>query len=318
MLLDSTCNIRCRGVYKVKRCDMTAPTVGELLMVTVVLASSLNVHRGIQSVSGSVVDTHNYWEQPFSQPYFDNSTRREVTTTVGQSAYLHCRVRNLGDRAVSWIRKRDLHILTVGILTYTNDQRFQSLHSDGTDEWTLKISSPQLRDSGTYECQVSTEPKISQAFKLNVVVSKAKIVGNPELFIKSGSDINLTCVVLQTPDPPSFIYWYRGAHVVNYSQRGGISVVTEKQTRTSRLLIARALPADSGNYTCSPSSSDSASVLVHVLNGEHPAAMQHGNSSSGTVTRLLPTLLLVFCHFIQFISDMNMSETKDNVLLIRR
>lgn len=100
------------------------------------------------------------------------------------------------------------------------------------------------------------------------IVSKAKIVGNPELFIKSGSDINLTCVVLQTPDPPSFIYWYRGANVVNYSQRGGISVVTEKQTRTSRLLIARALPADSGNYTCSPSSSDSASVLVHVLNGE--------------------------------------------------
>jgi len=92
-----------------------------------------------------------------------------MTTTVGQSAYLHCRVRNLGDRAVSWIRKRDLHILTVGILTYTNDQRFQSLHSDGTDEWTLKVSSPQVRDSGTYECQVSTEPKISQAFRLNVV-----------------------------------------------------------------------------------------------------------------------------------------------------
>jgi hypothetical protein len=92
-----------------------------------------------------------------------------MTTTVGQSAYLHCRVRNLGDRAVSWIRKRDLHILTVGILTYTNDQRFQSLHSDGSDEWTLKVSSPQVRDSGTYECQVSTEPKISQAFRLNVV-----------------------------------------------------------------------------------------------------------------------------------------------------
>lgn len=101
-----------------------------------------------------------------------------------------------------------------------------------------------------------------------ISVSKAKILGNPELYIKSGSDINLTCVVLQTPEPPSFIYWYQGGHVVNYSQRGGINVVTEKQTRTSRLLIARALPADSGNYTCAPSSSDSASVVVHVLNGE--------------------------------------------------
>lgn len=57
----------------------------------------------------------------------------------------------------------------MGILTYTNDQRFQSLHTEGSDEWTLRISSPQPRDSGTYECQVSTEPKISQGFRLNVV-----------------------------------------------------------------------------------------------------------------------------------------------------
>lgn len=70
---------------------------------------------------------------------------------------------------VSWIRKRDLHILTVGILTYTNDQRYQSLHADGSEEWTLRITSPQPRDSGIYECQVSTEPKISLAFRLSVI-----------------------------------------------------------------------------------------------------------------------------------------------------
>lgn len=86
-------------------------------------------------------------------------------------------------------------------------------------------------------------------------VSKAKILGNSELFIKSGSDINLTCVALQSPAPPSFIYWYKGGRVVNYSQRGGISVLTERQTKTSKLVIARAMPSDSGNYTCSPSSS---------------------------------------------------------------
>jgi hypothetical protein len=51
---------------------------------------------------------------------------------------------------VSWIRKRDLHILTVGILTYTNDQRYQSLHADSSDEWTLRITSPQPRDSGEF------------------------------------------------------------------------------------------------------------------------------------------------------------------------
>ncbi|XP_049548673.1 hemicentin-1-like [Anopheles darlingi] len=224
-----------------------------------------------------------YWENHMVQPYFDNTTKREVTAIAGQTCQLHCRVKSLGDRAVSWIRKRDLHILTVGILTYTNDQRFQSLHTDGSDEWTLRITSPQARDSGVYECQVSTEPKISQAFRVNVVVSKANILGNAELFVKSGSDINLTCVALQSPQPPSFIYWYKGGRVINYSQRGGISVLTEQQTRTSRLLIARASPSDSGNYTCAPSNSDSASVVVHVIKGEHPAAMQHGiNGASMT------------------------------------
>lgn len=29
---------------------------------------------------------------------------------------------------VSWIRKRDLHILTAGVLTYTSDERFQVIY----------------------------------------------------------------------------------------------------------------------------------------------------------------------------------------------
>lgn len=58
------------------------------------------------AVQAKIGSDHNspYWEQPFSQPYFDNTTRRDVTTTVGQTAHLHCRVRNLGDRAVCIIQ----------------------------------------------------------------------------------------------------------------------------------------------------------------------------------------------------------------------
>uniref|UniRef100_T1GCK7 Ig-like domain-containing protein n=1 Tax=Megaselia scalaris TaxID=36166 RepID=T1GCK7_MEGSC len=88
------------------------------------------------------------------QPFFENTTQRSAIAAVGRTAQFHCKVRNLGDRAVSWIRKRDLHILTIGIMTYTNDQRFQAMHLDDTDEWILKIVSVQPRDSGIYECQV--------------------------------------------------------------------------------------------------------------------------------------------------------------------
>ncbi|KAL6257127.1 hypothetical protein P5V15_012059 [Pogonomyrmex californicus] len=36
---------------------------------------------------------------------------------------------------------------------------------------------------------------------------KTEILGAPELFINRGSTINLTCVVLQSPEPPAYIFW---------------------------------------------------------------------------------------------------------------
>ena len=66
----------------------------------------------------------------------------------GKSAYLSCRVRSLGNKTVSWIRHRDIHILTVGSYTYTSDQRFQATHHKENDEWTLQIKWAQKRDGG--------------------------------------------------------------------------------------------------------------------------------------------------------------------------
>jgi hypothetical protein len=33
------------------------------------------------------------------------------------------------------------------------------------------------------------------------------IIGGPDLFIDRGSTINLTCVVLYSPEPPAYIFW---------------------------------------------------------------------------------------------------------------
>lgn len=67
------------------------------------------------------------------------------------------------------MRHRDIHLLTVGRYTYTSDQRFEALHSPYTEEWTLKIRYPQLKDSGYYECQISTTPPIGHAVFLTIV-----------------------------------------------------------------------------------------------------------------------------------------------------
>lgn len=87
--------------------------------------------------------------------------------------------------------------------------------------------------------------------------------------MRSGNHINLTCLVSGSPDPPSHVFWFVGKTRVNRSERGGISVVTDKHSRRSRLVVSRARPADSGNYTCAPANARPASVNVYVLNGEY-------------------------------------------------
>ncbi|XP_014291258.1 uncharacterized protein, partial [Halyomorpha halys] len=70
---------------------------------------------------------------------------------------------------VSWIRHRDLNLLTVASYTYTSDERFVAKHSPQTEEWTLQIRFAQLRDSGVYECQIGTNPPIGLTMTLTVV-----------------------------------------------------------------------------------------------------------------------------------------------------
>ncbi|EZA61266.1 hypothetical protein X777_08480 [Ooceraea biroi] len=108
----------------------------------------------------------------------------------------------------------------------------------------------------------------------NCVISpwepKTEILGAPDLFINRGSTINLTCVVLQSPEPPAYIFWNHNDAIISYdSTRGGVSVVTEKgDSTTSFLLVQEAKPSDSGRYTCNPSNAQPKSITVHVLNGE--------------------------------------------------
>ncbi|XP_062554689.1 uncharacterized protein LOC134219836 [Armigeres subalbatus] len=209
-----------------------------------------------------------------NKPYFDDVSPRNVTTVVDDTAVLKCRVKHKGNRTVSWMRKRDLHILTSGTHTYTGDQRFSVHHPPDSDDWDLKIAYAQPRDSGIYECQVNTEPKINLAVFLHVTAARAMIIGSQEAHIRKGSTISLSCVV--NFHAPS-ITWYHGTSIVNFdSARGGISLETEKTDAgtSSRLLLTKATVSDSGNYTCIPAGAIPASVQVYVLNGEHPAAMQ--------------------------------------------
>uniref|UniRef100_A0AAG5D5U1 Ig-like domain-containing protein n=1 Tax=Anopheles atroparvus TaxID=41427 RepID=A0AAG5D5U1_ANOAO len=258
--------------------------------------------RNQVSVSSTMMTTTTE-ESAALQPYFDFDVPRNLTVTVGQTGFLHCRVERLGDKDVAWIRQRDLHILTTGASTYTSDQRFQVIRQENSVNWTLQIKYPQVRDSGVYECQINTEPKMSLSYRLNVIELRARILGPSDIFVKSGSEITMTCVIQQGPHELGTVFWYKGNTLIepagqendiHTSENRRIIVETDwTDVLTSRLKIKRVVQSDTGNYTCVPTMAKSASVYAHVISGEHPAAMQHNAATKVSRSFLLQAMYIL-------------------------
>ncbi|XP_017074901.1 hemicentin-2 isoform X4 [Drosophila eugracilis] len=187
------------------------------------------------------------------------------------------------ENQISWIRRRDWHILSSGAQLYTNDERFAILHTPGSNMWTLQIKFVQRRDHGMYECQVSTPTGIISHFvNLQVVVPEAFILGSGELHVDMGSTINLVCIIEKSPTPPQYVYWQKNDRLINYvDSRRDITIETTPGPRTqSRLIIREPQITDSGNYTCSASNTEPASIYVFVSKGDNMAAISRRKTSS--------------------------------------
>ena len=71
-------------------------------------------------------------------------------------------------------------------------------------------------------------------------MSRARILGDRDVLVQVGSDINLTCRAEESPDVPETVTWYKNEQRVdNLLARGGISVVTESRRRSSNLLVSK-------------------------------------------------------------------------------
>ena len=55
---------------------------------------------------------------------------------------------------VSWIRRRDWHIMSVGETVYTSDDRVAVTRKKDSTDWQLQFKFAKERDEGSYECQV--------------------------------------------------------------------------------------------------------------------------------------------------------------------
>ncbi|XP_019870462.1 lachesin [Aethina tumida] len=215
-----------------------------------------------------------------------------VVAQMGGTATLPCVVRKFSNGVVSWIRKRDYHLLTVGLTTYNTDDRFMVEHVRHLQNWGLLIKHVQPSDAGLYECQMSTHPPTSIFIELKVTKALAEIQGAPDLHIRSGSFLRLVCTLQNSTETPAYVFWYHEMRMINYDP--GVSVLEGRAS--SILQLEEADKSNDGNYTCSPSNAVPASIIVHVINAtteEKPAAMQHANTSSSSTYSFMKCSLLI-------------------------
>ncbi|XP_058808604.1 zwei Ig domain protein zig-8-like [Phymastichus coffea] len=263
-----------------------------LILPTILLATSLDRERRLPHSPPSewkALWYSNLEELQRANEANENNTVTNVTIQLGGTAFLHCKVHNLADRngadtEISWIRRRDWHVLTSSTFTYTSDERFQVLHLEGSDDWTLQLKYVQERDNGTYECQVSRSTGIlSHYVNLNVVTPEAFILGGEEHHVDVGSIISLVCIIEKSPSPPHYVFWYHNDRMINYdTPRSSVSVQTEPGPSQSRLTVHNAVESDTGNYTCSASNTKSASIFVFVTEGDKMAAISRRKSTASS------------------------------------
>ncbi|XP_037804564.1 zwei Ig domain protein zig-8-like [Penaeus monodon] len=236
------------------------------------------------------------------EPAAINNTVSNVTAQLGGAAFLPCRVGHLGDRQISWIRKRDWHVLTSGEILYTPDRRFSVLHVAGSQDWTLHIKYVSVKDNGTYECQVSTGTGIISLFvNLAVVTPEAHIPGHGQYHVNRGSPITLVCAIENVPTPPQYVFWYHNGRLLNYlPDQPDLTIETSREpsAAVSRLEVRRARDDHSGNYTCSAPNTLAASTMVFVTEGDKTAAVQRIDSNSAAAAAPLAALSLLAASYV--------------------
>ncbi|XP_050548970.1 lachesin-like isoform X2 [Daktulosphaira vitifoliae] len=254
--------------------------------------------------------------------YFENLSQN-VFASAGQNVMLPCRVRHLNDKVVSWIRMRDLHILTSGSFLFTNDGRF-GIHHPLKDSaiWNLEIKDVSQKDMGSYECQVNTEPKIKFLVNLTVFESDVMIgdmgedstTGNgkfeennknqepSERRMTPGGSVSFTCVLNHFNQTRPSIQWNHNNESISiHGHKSSISIETERSLNNfiSRLTLANVSKYDSGKYTCISGHQTSITFILHVILPENELALQDGlRSEASSIMNYFNLIVAIFLNTI--------------------
>ncbi|XP_077276163.1 uncharacterized protein LOC143904983 [Temnothorax americanus] len=224
---------------------------------------------------------------PRARPEFIKS----VLAQTGGNALLPCQFNSPG--IVTWIRRKDRQLLTLGRDTHSIDTRFVVANNRNGPSWNLLIKNVKQEDAGLYECQIQTAPMQQRFVRLNITEAYSVIPGGPDLHVKQGSSLRLECQLMAAAESPSYVFWYREARMINYDNEPGVRF--ELRQNGSVLVVEKVKLSHGANYTCLPSNARPAHIMIHVIEEEEKPAAMHGgdrrNSTAATSSNIVLTLV---------------------------
>ncbi|XP_050084709.1 protein amalgam-like [Anopheles aquasalis] len=204
----------------------------------------LNISLVVLLVSGhgSQIET-----QPEFLAPLDN-----LTVTQGRDVSFTCVVNNLGQYRVAWIKSDSKAILAIHTHMVAVNPRLSVTHN-GHNTWKLHISHVQLNDSGSYMCQVNTDPMRHQSGNLDVVVPPDILNEHEPNSLEGGvaneaGNVQLVCQATGVPEPT--VQWRRenGKDIVVRTEGREKQVV--KFVEGERLVLNQVQRTDMGGYLC--------------------------------------------------------------------
>ncbi|XP_001121872.3 zwei Ig domain protein zig-8 isoform X2 [Apis mellifera] len=214
---------------------------------------------------------------------------REVLAQSGSTANLPCKITEPGAGTITWMKRKNRRLLTVGKSTHSVDKRFVVIHS--STDWLLQIRVVTVQDEGIYECQITSHPVQRNFVRLKITEAYSIIPGAPDLHVKQGSSLRLECQLKAAAESPLYVFWYRQGHMINYDEEPGVKVELTKNG--SILMVNKTKPSHGGNYTCAPSNAKPAYVMVHVIEEEEKPAAMHGGDRRNLGPAILASNFLV-------------------------
>ncbi|XP_076657107.1 limbic system-associated membrane protein [Halictus rubicundus] len=266
--------------------------MGGLELILLLLASSRYL---VHPIDGAARNEKPAAEETRSQNNVLSSVAapaKNVLAQTGGNAMLPCRF--TGPGIVTWSRRRDRQLLTVGRGTHSIDTRFMVVLND--PDWNLMIKNVKKEDAGLYECQIQTNPIQKRLIQLNITDAYSTIPGGPNLHVKQGSSLRLECQLMASAEAPSFIFWYRQGHMINYDNEPGVTVEATKNG--SILTVDKVKLSHAANYTCVPSNAKPAYIMIHVIEEEEKPAAMHGGDRRSTARRASINVMLIFLSFL--------------------